>query len=150
MPRETFNQIDQQLAANEQQGAAVLVEQGDDKIAVGQVLATPGENGARVFFNGSNDEVSERAIPTKLVSAEKLSDSHQELLAEKLAGAALRGADVPVVKEHFNPEVANLEKSIKEAENEKRRAQKEGRGEDSIYWGQVAGQYAKELRDKRK
>lgn len=148
MSAETFKQIDQQLA-NEQQGATVLVE-NNGQIVTGQIYGYA-ENGSRVFFTGSNDSVGERAMRTQSVTAEALSDGHQAALAEKLAGTALRGTEVDVTtdKQPFNPEVANLERSIREAHAEKHRAQQEGRGEDSIYWGQVAGQYSRELNQKR-
>lgn len=144
----TFNQINEQLAND--QAATVLVERDTGDIVPAQVMAV-GEQGARAFFANLNaGEAGDNAIRTKTVSAEKLSDSHQEMLAEKLAGVALRNSEIEEPKEEFDAEAANLERAIREAEAEKRRAQQEGRGEDSTYWGQVAGRYTLELNQRRK
>lgn len=142
-----FKQVDEQLAAD--QAATVLVERDNGSIVPGQVMVR-GEHGARVFMANLNEEANDRVIQTKRVSAEKLSDEHQEALAEKLAGVALRGVEAEAPKEEFDAEAANLERSYKEALVEKSRAQQEGRGEDSTYWGQVAGQALLELQKKNK
>jgi hypothetical protein len=51
--------------------------------------------------------------------------------------------------EEFDPEEANLRRSIADAIEEKRRAQQIGDGEASMYWGQIAGQYTLELNEYR-
>lgn len=140
-----FNQLEQQLAAN--QPATVLVERSNGDITPAQIMY-PGSENTRVFFGNLNAEADDRAIPTKIVASEKLSDAHQEMLAEKLAGVALRSVEVAPIEEPSVDELL-LERGIREAQAEKRRAQQEGRGDDSIYWGQVAGQYSKELRQLR-
>jgi hypothetical protein len=86
----SFNQINEQFANG--QSATVLVEREDHTIVPGQVILQ-GENNTRVFLSGTNARAGDAPIPTKRVSTEKLSDSHQEILAEKLAGLALRGEE---------------------------------------------------------
>ena len=51
--------------------------------------------------------------------------------------------------EEFNVDEALLRRGYRDAMEEKARAQREGRGDDSIYWGQQAGQYARSLRDNK-
>lgn len=86
----TFNQVDEQLSAG--QAASVLVERNDNTVGVGQVV-TRGERGAQVYFTNLNGGANPDVIPTKVVSADKLADKHQEELATKLAGHTLRGED---------------------------------------------------------
>lgn len=146
---QTFNQIDQQFQKGEP--STVLVERTDGSISTGLVGALGAERSA-VLLAGSNDKTNEDTL-MKVIKTEKLSDAHQEMLAEKLATVALKGSEVVEVEQantDFDPEVANLQRAIRDAESEKRRAQQEGRGDDSIYWGQVAGRYSRELADKRK
>ena len=138
-----FNQIDQQLANS--QTASLLVERKDGAIQVGQVLGY-GEHGSIAYLANLNNKDATGDLSWKRVSSEQLSDRHQQELAEGLAGAALRETVSAVPHtEKFDPEKANLERAIRDAMAEKARAQKEGRGDDSIYWGQQAGRYTKEL-----
>lgn len=146
--KQTFNQVDQQFEKGDPQ--TILVERSDGTISTG-LVGSQGERSA-VLLAGSNDKVNGDTL-MKMVKTEKLSDAHQEMLAEKLAGVALRGsgvAEVEPVAATFDPEVANLQRAIRDALAEKKRAQQEGRGDDSIYYGQIAGQYTLELNAKRK
>lgn len=145
-----FNQVDQQIANGH--AATVLVERTNGDITAAQIEGM--EPGSTNAFFGDISQGAKNGLSYKPVGNEKLTDQYQEHLAQQLAGQALRGSvvalEAPASKESFDPEVANLERSIREAEAEKRRAQQEGRGQDSIYWGQVAGQYAKQLSNKRR
>lgn len=87
----THNQVDEQLAAGQE--ASVLVERHDGTVSVGQVMAR-GEHGARAFMEQDSEG---NFLSTKILSSEKLSDDHQQKLAEELAGVALRGSEVAEV-----------------------------------------------------
>ena len=146
---QTFNQIDQQFQKGEP--STVLVERSDGTISTG-IVGTLGQERSAVLLAGSNDKTNGDTL-MKMIKTEKLSDPHQEMLAERLAGVALKSSGIDETKKvdsNFDPEVANLQRAVRDAEAEKRRAQQEGRGADSIYWGQVAGQYTRELMAKRK
>lgn len=160
---QTHTQIEEQLANNG--SATVLIERSDNKISTGQIFGR-GERGAKAFLGDLSDPEAHR-IPTRFVRAETLTDAYQTKLAEELAGVALSGAGVeqdsnnfaniwstseeaPSVEDaaiRFSPERASLERAIEDANAAKRQAQLAGNGADSIYWGQVAGKYTKELRN---
>ena len=151
----TYNQVHQQLADGS--SASVLVKRTDGSISTGQYAETgQGELGVYLgdFANTKSNDLDQ--LDYKPVNVEQLSDQRQEKLAAELAGVALRGANVEVdtvikpkpaeiVETPFSAEKANLERAVRDALAEKRRAQQEGNGENSTYWGQVAGQYQKEL-----
>lgn len=147
----TFNQVNQQLTAG---SATILVERTDGSISTAQ-FTEPAVDRTNVYL-GDFANTSKDDLDYKSVNNEQLSDQHQEKLAAELAGVALREADVKVeyvekpkpvekLETPFDAEKANLQRAIADAMAAKRQAQKDGDGQNSIYWGQIAGQYQREL-----
>lgn len=79
-----FKQVDSQL--DNHQIATVLVERTNGDITTAQIAAVGnlGRGETAAFFSDNRG---------KPVGNERLTDEYQEHLAEKLAGAALRGAE---------------------------------------------------------
>lgn len=89
-----FNQVNQQESSGYIQGLSrkdnmptVLVERSSGKIQTGRL----DQSTRNVHFSDVNPETGvEETMMHPRVPLEKLSDEHQELLAARLAGAALR------------------------------------------------------------
>lgn len=95
----TFNQVDEQLAAIIP--ATVLVENNDGTISTALVTKRDDYFG-RVHHASLNQLIMGESIDTEIVSADMLSDTHQEKLAAELAGVALRPsvvAEIPAVSD---------------------------------------------------
>lgn len=161
----TFNQVNEQQSSAYMDGSnekpTVLVKRTDRRVTVGKLDRSTGD----VDFQEDGLDKAKLAIPLA-----ELSDQRQVELAEELAGKPLRDNETVQTSEHeqvtrslgseairglrhesesgsSTSEASQLQNGYEDALKEKKRAQQEGRGEDSTYWGQVAGQYAKEYRD---
>jgi hypothetical protein len=99
----TFNQVNQQESSAYMSGSkakpSVLIERSDGRITVGNL----DKDTQHVYFT---EDGVDKAHPN--VPLEKLSDQHQEVLAAKLAGVALRGGE--------SVEVKSVEQMITEVE----------------------------------
>lgn len=112
----TFNQVDEQLAAGHP--ATVLVERTNGDITTAQIAGvTEGET--NVFF-GDIAEGPKSGMPYKSVGNERLTDGYQEKLAEQLGGVALRN-EYAVLLQGSDEQVAKYQ-AKKEVQAERQRA----------------------------
>lgn len=158
----TFDQVNKQIRSAYMRRSAelpsVLVSRTDGRVTVGRVDTST----HKVYFNENGQDYSKR------VSHEAMSDQVQEKLAEALAGMALR-SQVEVSESRFagmldpdfdgdiasaavkpkldEMEIALLRRGLASARENVSDAQDRGSDEDSRYWQEVAGRYAKDLRD---
>jgi hypothetical protein len=162
----TYDQINEQRSSaymnRSNADPSVLLKRTDGRITTGRLMA--GIN--RVYFSENGQDFS------KAVKREAISDQYQQQLAEDLAGAALRSevkisdgreefpgmfdphfesnaddAAINSSSELDNDDIALLERGLRSAREEIAKAQKEGRGDDSRYWQEIAGRYVNDLRN---
>lgn len=156
----SYNQINDQInSAYMNRGGdkpTVLIKRNDGRVTAGKL----DQDTQDVDFQEDGVNRAHEAVPLA-----ELSDQRQAELAEELAGKPLRDNEIVKAPEHqqvtrdlgseairgvrhesdnSSSKASQLQNSYDNALEEKKRAQREDRGEDSIYWGQVAGQYARE------
>lgn len=84
----SFNQITEQLENGH--GPTVLVERSQGKITTGEYAGENPEKPGTYMVNVMTERGGQLVPGYREISAEDVSDSHQEKLAERLAGKALR------------------------------------------------------------